>query len=354
VVVVVPKEVPIRLARLVTSCLLFAGVSWGGIATARDAAPAPVAYRAPASCPSAEEFSAQVAARTPLFLGDGDLSIRVELFELPQGLRGRVELVRAGKVTAREIDAERCAELVEALSLVVAILIDPNADTRPVPVGAPAEAPVPAPPPRRVVPLPGPKLASPDERWPDDADVEAGEPTEKPPRRWAIEAGSGVVAEGAVAPGLVVGPRVFVGAWFEQAVPITLDLSAARLWSGTITGLSSGSASMVLDVLRLDACVFEWKRSVFSVEPCVGVEAGVLRVEGTHPAGPSSHNLFWGSAGAELRGSVWYRDLLRVSAEVGAGVPFVHYRLSFQGEPPIHETPPVGLFLGFGLAVRFP
>jgi len=230
---------------------------------------------------------------------------------------------------------------------VVAILIDPNAETRPVPTRAAA----PPPPPRTAV------------SWPDPP-PEPAEPPAKPARRWAFEAGSGVVTEGAVAPSLVVGPRVFVGMWFEGTVPSTLDLSFARLWSGTIDESDvgpqflgddgSGSASMVLDVLRFDACVVQWTRGAFSLEPCLGLEAGILRVEGTHPAGPTSHRLFWGSAGAELRGSVSYRDVLRVSAEAGAGVPLVHYRFSFQGQPPLYETPWAGLFLALGLAVRFP
>lgn len=340
-----PEEVPIRLARLVTSCLLFVGTSGEGNARARDLASVPVDYRAPESCPSAEQFSSQVAARTPLFFGGAALSIRVELTEVPEGTHGRVELERDGKVTIRELAAARCSELVEALALVVAILIDPNADTGPVPT--PDTAPPPA-----ATPAPAPAPPPPPPRTQESGPASA--PARSPShRRWVLEAGSGAVAESGVAPTLVVGPRFFVGTWFPGGIPSTLDLSVARLWSGRIEdGL--GSATMVLDVLRLDACLFEWAEGAFSLEPCAGVEAGVLRVEGTHPAGSSSHSLFWGSAGAELRASASYRDVLRVSAEVGGGVPFVHYRFSFAGQPPLHETPLVGLFLGFGVAVRFP
>lgn len=321
----------------------------------RKAAPGVLEYSVAPGCPPAEVFSQQVAARTPVFREHAaDHAVRVEILSEPGGVLGRASLVLAGHAAERELRAARCDEVVEALALVVAILIDPNADTRPIGVTvapptaavAPARVPAPAAPPAkrvapRVVSRPAPK--------PPPSAVRPSAPW------YRFIAGAHLAAEGAVAPELTLGPRVFFGADLQRDLrwPSSLRLSGARLLGRTLRD-GEGTASLVLDVGRAEVCFLRLAEGRLALEPCAGFGAGVVRVEGEHPLGGSDHTLFWADVGGVVRASVGFLGWFVGEAEIGVDVPLVQYRYAFQGQAPLFQSARVGMHLGLGLGVRFP
>lgn len=340
-------------ARRITSSLLLAGVLFGRGVAAEPAA-APVEYVAPAGCPPVEAFTEQLAARTPMFREHAaEHKVRIEVVGEPGGVLGRASLVLAGHAAERELRAARCEEVVEALALVVAILIDPNADTRPIAVAAPApveSAPASAPPPAAPVvsrPPPPPRPVRPAPRpAPSPRPADAS---------YRFIAGAALAAEGAVFPELTLGPRVFFGASSQRGWPwpSALRLAGARLFSPRIRG-EEGSVKGVLDVARADVCLLRLAEGPLALEPCAGVDVGVLRIEGSHPRGGRESTDLYADVGALLRGSASFLDRFVAEVEVGADVPLVHYRYSFQGEAELFETATAGMHLGVGLGVRFP
>jgi hypothetical protein len=281
--------------------------------------------------------------------------VRVEIVSEPGGgVLGRASLVISGNSVQRELRAERCEEVVEALALVVAILIDPNADTRPIAVAS-GPPTVSAPDPAPVTPSATAPQKPPPRRPQRPKPVAPPKPTGAPTPGYRFIAGAQAAAEGAVAPELTLGPRVFFGVDVpgEWPWPSSLRLSGARLFSRRLRD-ADGSAKLTLDLARLDACFVRLEEGRLALEPCVGAEAGVLRVDGSHPLGGRDHQLAWAAAGALARASVRLLDPLAGEVEIGVDVPLVQYRYAFEGRPAVFKTARVGMHLGAGLGVRFP
>jgi hypothetical protein len=284
-------------------------------------------------------------------------SVRVEIVnEAGGGVLGRALLVLSGNAVERELRAERCEEVVEALALVVAILIDPNADTRPITVASAqpavaAAAPDPAP---ATPPVPTPKDPPP-KRPPPPKPARPPEPAHPPGPGFRFIAGAHAAAEGGAAPELMLGPRVFFGmdVHGDGPWPSSLRLSGARLFSRRLRD-QAGSAKLTLDLARLDACFVRVHEGRLALEPCVGGAVGALRVDGSHPLGGRDHLLVWADAGALVRASVMVVDRIVGEVEIGADVPLVQYRYAFEGRPAVFKTARVGMHLGLGLGVRFP
>jgi hypothetical protein len=306
-------------------------------------------------CPPAEVFAEQVAARTPVFREHAtEHAVRVEIVSEPGGVLGRASLVLSGNLVDRELRAVRCEEVVEALALVVAILIDPNADTRPIAVASapPADAaPDPAP---TVPPTPAAKEPAP-KRPPPPKSVRPPAPARPRAAGYGFVAGALVAAEGAAAPELMLGPRVFFGidGYGEWPWPSSVRLSGARLFSRRLRD-DGGSAKLTLDLARLDACFVRLQEGRLALEPCVGADVGVLRVDASHPLGGHDHRLVWAAAGPLARASVTVLSPLMGVVEIGADVPLVQYRYAFEGRPAVFKTARVAMHLGFGLGLRFP
>lgn len=247
----------------------------------------------------------------------------VEVETGAEGARGRVVLSGRGHETTRELRAATCAEAVEALALIVAILLDPEADTRPHLPSRSARVPIPR-----------------------------SEPGPVTPRVPYFAGGVEASALGGVAPEPMLGPRGFleIGQRAPQPWFSSLRLSWFRAASASIQQSRGEAASFWLDTARLDGCALRWSNDIASVEPCIGVEAGVLTARSTH----RSRALGWAAASGLLRGALLYADTLTVHADLGFGVPLTRYRFRFSGQSPLYTSAEVGIRAGVGVGVRFP
>jgi hypothetical protein len=332
-----------RLAR--TACVGCALLS--PAAHAQGGSP-PIEYDAPRECPTAAAFAAQIAARTPAYRGGtDDPRLRVAIDVSASGVRGRMILGRGGQQTEREVEGERCTDVVAALAFIAAILLDPDADARPFPPPAAEDRA------RRVEPA-----ATPPTR-------QEAEPRSRP-SRWRVFMGTELGVSGAAAPSLVLGPRWFAGVtraeggnWLSS-----MRFSASRSQSETTAQplsrplegqrfMATATATFTLSALRADGCALRLGRPELSVEPCLFFEGGILRASGNHPAISRSERLAWFSLGALARKSWVLWDTLVLEANAGALVPLKTYRTMVGSEDPVYENPPVGMVAGLGLAVRF-
>lgn len=289
-------------------------------------------YQAPVECPTGADFAAQVAARTSSFRAPSSpFALTVAIEPDAHGLVGRVTFARAEQSTVRELRAARCNELVQALTLIVAILIDPQASVTPTPTDENLAPSVQLPP--------------------------AAAPARPPPPTpiWFI-AGPEVALDTAVTREAAVVGRLFFGIGRGDH---SLALSSARLSFSRVSAhesspVSSYRAEFVRETARLDGCLLRLRAGGLAFEPCPFIELGRLRAIGIHSTGSATRNQLWSSLGLVLRPTWTFSRRLVLGAGIGVQLPLGRYRFSFTGEPEVTHTPVVGFEASFGLGVRFP
>jgi hypothetical protein len=287
-----------------------------------------VQYRASAGCPGVERFEEQVAARTRRSAALPFEVREVEVEALVEGARGRLVLSGRGQETTREIRAATCAEAVEALALIVAILLDPEADTRP-------------------------HLTL---RTEPRANRRSEPARPRPINRSYWGAGVEWSVLGGLAANPVQGPRVFIEIgrppperWFPS-----LRLSGLRATSGSMEQAGVGTAALRLHSARIDGCPLRWSNQMASIEPCLAIEAGMLRADSNGLQGSRAQALGWAAVNGLARGVLRYRERLTLHADLGIGLPLTRYRFRFSGHEPLYTATEVGFRGGIGVGMRFP
>lgn len=366
-------------------------------------------YEASPSCPGRVEFERQLRARLRQGrIAEPDEGARV----LRVGLTSDGELARArleiqgpeGALTLRELTAESCEELVEAMALVAALTIEALGDEE-----SPAHFAEPASPPAPPPWSPRPQLSQPTPTSRPDVHVDTspGLPTPLPPapssgsassspRRSAppsppdalpvqsaapapaaptpdfqpwvpvalsmpqgrasarFSLGLRLVAESAVAPKPLFGGEIALG-WDVGSFETR---GSARWLGGAAQEFGPGQARFRLMGGGFAVCAFPLPiLPRLDLGGCGGLELGALRAEGLRGGeiveGRAATRLwaagrllgemrFWsGSFGAELSG--------------GAVLPFAREVFVFDSpERVIHETPAIGAVLEAGLSWRLP
>jgi hypothetical protein len=291
-------------------------------------------YQAPAGCPGAREFSWRVSARTPRARAPRP-------GETPRRFTVRVEVTAGralGHLTIREPDgvqSERtlavpsCAEVVDALALVVALAIDPRASTEPLP--APAPLPKPAPTPRR-------------------AHV-----ARKPPPRLHLEAAvhalvaHGLAPEAMLATGMGVGAVFLTGGWLEPA------LGASYLHAPRQTfDVRGGTARFSWDVGVFWLCpLAAHVGKLVALRYCGALEWGELRAAGSSVSDPHAFARRWLAPGAMLAVDVTPTEPLLLRLGLSGVFPADRDRY-FVGSTVVHAIPPVALRAGLSVGARLP
>jgi hypothetical protein len=322
---------------------------------------------ADSSCVTRADLVARVRARSPRvrFVDDGSgLIIRVKISTATSGaFAADVTLADPGaKSPTRHVLARTCNEAADAVSLIIAVTLDPNgADTHtdngaPRPVGtagsgnaatnehdasakahpSPAK---PAPPPTPLAPsdMSEPRTVSP--RNPPSLTVSA---------QLAAEAFVGV------APGVMPGVTLYGMAGLERSSvwsPAAV-LGLRHAWRSSIEE-EGGSASFALDAATLDLCPLRFRRSMFEARSCGSLLVGRLTAHATDTLNPAAESKrpFWVLGGAAIV-SAELPWLLEVTGRLAIGANLV--RDSFEFSPSIfHEVPAVSGAASIGIGLRW-
>jgi hypothetical protein len=158
---------------------------WARLAVAQAEGSFHLDYEAPLGCPTAAAFAHKVEGHTPLarLASEGEVARRFRAVFDTTGTaaRGRLQITDfEGSSSLREVEGRDCNEVADALALIAAIVIDPNArPTSPEPTDpSAATRPRPVtevtmPPPK---PLPEPKPARPQVPAENQDPAQAAEP----------------------------------------------------------------------------------------------------------------------------------------------------------------------------------
>jgi hypothetical protein len=302
-----------------------------------ESAPDPNAldYSAPLDCPNATAFSAQIAARTAMWTRvPSALAVQVRIEPADGRLHGVLTLDDAAGSTVRVVSGERCAEVVQALALIVAILIDPEADTRALPI------------------VPEATVAPPNAETGVHRPLESGEASEA---RWSASAGTELTVTAGVGERALVGERWFAGIARERAdrPSFTLRFAFGRDRSGTINHGPGASSALSRTLLRVDACGLLVTTPALAFTLCGFGEGGQIDAVGLHPLRSESPTVGWLALGSLVRAGYRYERVLGLEAELGVGLPLSRYRFRF-GDESLYETSVLVVGGGIGLSLHFP
>jgi hypothetical protein len=298
-----------------------------------EAEPIRLAYRAPPGCPDEAAFVARVRARTTkvrlAWAGEAARAFTVAVEKTPAPLGRVIVENRDHSEATRQVQADTCADVVDALALVVALAVDPMAMS-------PTEAASPQAP---------PAAPSPSARQPAHLPGDGG-----------VFGGVDVALASDVEPRIVVAGSPYVG-WRATGARLfapSLRLAFILATTGMIP-LTGGTAAFTWTVGRLDGCPIAWPRGALRVAECMRLEAGALEAAaGTEVSGPRTVLRAWVAAGALARAEWSFFPPVFVDIEAGALVRVTQDRFYFSpGNTPAFDVPPLGATAGVGVGVLF-
>lgn len=325
------------------------GVAFGAACattTARADEPQPVFiwYRSGGGCPDGNAFLSQLDGKVDgarIAVAGDPIDFVVTLGSLGKRSNGRLEKeTRQGKVAIREIDAEDCGQVAEALALSLTLAIDP--------AEKPAQNPEEPPPsqpdltPRAAASRSRPAVSK-------DPRLDGGAtPREHGP--WAVGA-QGMLAT-AIAPALLPGANAFLDVESRQS-GMSARLGALGLFGAVNTAV--GEVRYRLLGGRLEGCPFRMGTNDLNARPCLAVDLGQLRVQGLDGDEARSDTGLWAAANVIARVSWQAASSVALEAQAGAFVPFTRYTLE-TGDPTIDgdRTSFVGFSAGLGARALLP
>jgi hypothetical protein len=327
----------------------------GGVAVAEPEA-VRIDYAAPAACPTAAAFLRSIKDRTTRFrqatATEKARSFRVRVSGLSFSFAGRLEIVGPDdSIAVRNVDSPVCSEVSNALALMTALAIDPNALISP---SKPADA---APTePARTAEAEQKQQSSPSTVTTSSRnvpDVSAG-----PPWRWS--AGVQGHTTFAVTPNLGYGGDLFVDVEAPDSSALGPAARMGLFLNQSVVDLPTGpSARFRWMAAALEGCPARLKASALrlAVHPCLAVRLGVLSGEGQSMTQPKQATSLWSDVGPLLRLRVQVADRVNIEAQGALMLPL--YRPTFTildngVDTSAFSVPAVGGSVGIGVSYGFP
>ena len=319
-------------------------------------------YEVPSTCASAAAFASQVRARTALARFEDDAGahpVHVSVTLLGNAYAGHLALVgRSGRIRERDVRGRDCAEVLNALALVTALAVDPNALLAPAsPASTPRATPAAPPPPAPVPPdFPLPILPEPATTPHPETDPTPERAAHAPDATWRLDFGGGFVTMVGLAPDPLAGGGGYLEAGSTSA---RLVDPTVRL---TVLGAANGvyarqTANFVLAAARLDVCSLHLASRTLSLRACGALEVGAVEGDGVDavPGGKGVHaGEVWVDISALLRGR-WSPGGGRFffEGEAGAFVPATRASFTYTHvAAPIDTPASVGAVMSVGAGVR--
>ena len=324
-----------------------------GAKTARadDLVAVQIDYEARAGCPSADSFVRQLLGRAPRArLAVPGERVRVLVARVRpgagHGLEGLLVVRDPGAApTERTVRAETCDEVVAALAVIAAVVIDPfTARTGTVDTAAPSADQAP---PVDVVVAAAPPVPSP---TPPPADEAApGPPAD--PRMWTISAGLGGGLVAGSAPTVLLSVPVFVE--LSRAGREVVRPSARLRVEWTFSSSNSEGGAFVRTGGAIDLCPIALGASSLRAQPCMRAELAALYAKGRGVEPVRSAVRPWFALGAVARVRIDLPPPLFVELEAALILPVVRDRFYVEPDTVVYRAPTVGGTAAFALGASF-
>jgi hypothetical protein len=324
----------VRQKHLLLALSLLAGIV-GSSRIARAENALVESYDAPVGCPDVTWFSEELQRRSSsASVLEGAVRVRVDV--RGDHFSGRVQRVRfASDLGSREVEDESCEQVVEALALIAALLLTPNAVDSLTPLPRSPDQEPPAPPvhvrkrseasrPTGPVPLP-PQGSSTAQNL-----------------RLSQGISIGLAAQTSLAPYVGFGPRLGYRLLLQSPRwGSELGLSLTRIQSARIVATSVGAAETTYTAGRLSACqLFPLVERLWGA-PCAMLDIGQLRGRGTVTGGQShTRSALWLSPGLLGKLEWRVRSPLIFALTAGAFFPLSRpeFHFTVEGEDQSRRT----------------
>ena len=311
-----------------------------------------IEYVAAASCPSADSFRARFFARTDRARAardEDDANARTVRVRVTGGARrfaGSL-IVEEGRTPRgeRSVSARTCLEVVDALALIAALTVDPEASTTANGGAPPAQRPL--------DPLDGLFFLHQDEA------NETATPLRLAPR------GPPPLPGAAWAAGATLGVRSGVGPALVPTAGLFIDLewpgrsfrpsARATLMGALPSEATRGDRSATFQWLggRFDLCPLRTAFGRFVVTPCLAVETGtLLATAGANVPDGQRERRAWVATGGLATATFYVLPHAFVGAEAGALALLLRERFYFDPTVTVFEPPPVSVLAGLVVGVR--
>jgi hypothetical protein len=321
-----------------------------------------VEYSAPPECPALDTFESLVRRRTPLArFGESDKAhpLRIRIQKGGAAFEGHMSIGTPNGHRERDVAGDSCADVVDALALVTALALDPNASTAPTLPDGTRQVATPLPPqtstaPTALAPALTPLVVSPD-RAPAEAPTEPSPAASGPTSmQWHAAIGAGPLSWTGAAPDVLLGGAVFVEVDATRAQFFAPSVRVAAL--GVANGIfESPAAHIWVAAGRVEACPVRLGPPTLSARACVALDAGGVHAVAVDIAHPLPAERLWVDVTPLLRGR-WAPGTSGgfVDLDVGALVPVT--RPTFFDTTPtevVHAVPSVGLNAMAAVGWRF-
>jgi len=252
----------------------------------------------------------------------------------------------------RRFVARSCAEVADAIALIIAVTLDPTSVRNSVATGNTAAATEPrsdgvTPPDKRPDQPPASPVAPPATLAP--ATPAPPVASAKKQRFSAYVAGQTIFgAAPSVMPGLALYAMAALdgeGVWSPA-----LFIGATHVWRDDLSE-PGGAASFTLDAASLDACPFRVGRSRFVARPCASALVGRLATSGADTEQAASSTRPFATAGVALNAS--YGTTVELSARLSAGMTLIRDSYDFGGLT-FHRAGAITVAASLGAGLRWP
>ncbi|MEO7033092.1 MAG: hypothetical protein ABI548_04570 [Polyangiaceae bacterium] len=276
-----------------------------------------VDYQGSASCPSERELLAEVRRRAPSAeyelggLHEVHAQIKVETTGARQ--HGIIDMDGSEGTTHREVEATECAEVVRALALILAMAIDPDAESS----AAITEGSAKTESPRTVSVSPA--------SMPRSLAV-----------RWAAGASMGLA--GGIAPSPSLSEGLFLELRRGRDTGFSPHVRLAGVHAHGSTTARAGSADFDLLGLRVASCPYQIRVGVV-LSGCVSFDWGRLRGTGSHTLAAQSRSADWLGPGGFVDAGLQVLPWMHVQLELGALLPLARDRFYFGPNETVHRIP---------------
>jgi len=302
-------RLPHRLLRVtgIVSCAL---LGWGRPVAAEPSATFRFSWTAPEECPSQQQVQTEIARLLggDIQLHEGDLEVKATVVHGPLW-SGDLSTQHAGQAGHRSIEAPSCKAMADAIALIVALLIDPDAvASQPTAPEVPSAPEIPA--------------------------------SNRPSNRWRPEVLVGVHAQGRIGTlpgadiGLGFGVGVAGGRW-------RTDLRwSYGLRRDQVASLPSGASGRFnIAVASVTEC-FNLGQTRWRFGPCAALEAGRVSVSGFGATAGFSKDALWLALGGGAFLSLAMGQHLHALVEVDVIAPMYRPDYVFQDVPGVVFTAP--------------
>lgn len=300
----------------------------GGVAAVEPEA-VRIDYAAPVVCPDAMAFLRSLKERTTRFrqaaVNEKARSFRVRVAGQSSSFSGRLEIVGPDDSTAvRTVESRSCSEVSDALALMTALAIDPNALV--------AQSPSDAQRPGGATAKPSTRLQESGRSLPATvatlSRVAPGASVGSPPWRWS--AGLQGHTTFAVTPNLGYGGDLFIDAEASESSALGPAARIGVFLNQSVVALPTGPAARFRWIAPgVEGCPVRLRATGLhlAVHPCLAFRMGVLYGEGQSMSQPKRVTSLWSDLGPLLRLRI--EAAARMNVELQGALMLPLYRPTF-------------------------